>query len=222
MTHLRALLMQAPPRRRPRPWKTHSLTQASTPPRRTLDDVRDPVAFEPAIRAINTAEILDGVRSMLLTCPKSDDKSFLQRIAVAPGHQLLLSSHLFALTAVCKENRTPRAAGGPTFLVDIRAGGITSSLIVDRTALEWAFDPRLAHAPFFSRFAASSSLSAPTSGCEYDTLHARPPLLIVSSFTLRPILICADGRPPRPCTRSGCTTRQGLTWRTGGDSLGEY
>ncbi|KAJ7085433.1 hypothetical protein B0H15DRAFT_910380 [Mycena belliarum] len=59
-------------------------------------------------------------------------------------------------------------SGGPTFLVDIRPaprrGGITGSLVVDRNDLEWAFDPRLAH------------------------------LLIASSYALRPILICADGR----------------------------
>ncbi|KAJ7474321.1 hypothetical protein FB451DRAFT_1035001 [Mycena latifolia] len=62
------------------------------------------------------------------------------------------------------------ALGGPTFLVDIRAaprrGGITGSLIVDRNDLEWAFDPRLA------------------------VRH----LLIATSYALRPILICADGR----------------------------
>ncbi|KAJ7656229.1 hypothetical protein B0H17DRAFT_1098506, partial [Mycena rosella] len=77
-----------------------SSTQASTPPRRTLEDVRDQVAFELAIRAISTAETLDGVRfGVILTLPKSDDESFLQRIAAVLGHNLLLSPHLFALAS---------------------------------------------------------------------------------------------------------------------------
>ncbi|KAJ7623825.1 hypothetical protein B0H17DRAFT_1340465 [Mycena rosella] len=59
--------------------KSHSSTQASTPPRRTLDDIRDQVTFELAIRTINTAETLDGLPVL--------------------GHQLLLSPYLFTLAS---------------------------------------------------------------------------------------------------------------------------
>ncbi|KAJ6600419.1 hypothetical protein DFH09DRAFT_901433 [Mycena vulgaris] len=89
-------------------------TQASTPGLRTLEDVRHQVAVEVAIRAINAAESVDGVRlGVALTLSKSDDEAFLRRVAGVIAHQLLLTQHLFALASTGPDQNTLLLTGSP-------------------------------------------------------------------------------------------------------------
>ncbi|KAJ7622531.1 hypothetical protein FB45DRAFT_927908 [Roridomyces roridus] len=64
-------------------------TKSSTDPLRTLDDVRDQVAAEVALKTSRRAETLDGVRlGVVLTFSKSDDEGFLRRVAATLEHEL--------------------------------------------------------------------------------------------------------------------------------------
>ncbi|KAJ7267562.1 hypothetical protein B0H12DRAFT_1010296 [Mycena haematopus] len=75
---------------------SHKPKRSST--RRTLDDVRDQVVQEIAVRAMTKAETVDGVRvGVLLTLPKSDDEAFLRLVAATLSHHMLLTPHVFAL-----------------------------------------------------------------------------------------------------------------------------
>ncbi|KAG5649697.1 hypothetical protein H0H81_002437, partial [Sphagnurus paluster] len=73
--------------------------RTSTPPLRTLDDVRLQVAHEVAVRAITQSQVVEGVRiGVSLTLSKSDDV-FLQKVADVIAHQLTLSEFLFLIGA---------------------------------------------------------------------------------------------------------------------------
>ncbi|KAK7019923.1 Rhodanese domain-containing protein [Favolaschia claudopus] len=73
-------------------------TLPSTLPRRTLDDVRDQVASEVAVRTISRSESVDGVRvGVTLTLSKSDDEDFLRRVAIALQERMILTDNLFAI-----------------------------------------------------------------------------------------------------------------------------
>ncbi|KAJ6594309.1 Rhodanese-like domain-containing protein [Mycena capillaripes] len=70
-------------------------TKPSTPPLRTLDDVREQVAVEIAVRAISKSETIDGVRlGVMLTLSKNDDEDFLRRVAGVLEDHLLLQHHV--------------------------------------------------------------------------------------------------------------------------------
>lgn len=69
--------------------------QSSTLPQRTLDDVRDQVANEVAVRTITKSETVDGARvGVMLTLSKNDDEEFLRRVAGVLQHQLQLQDHV--------------------------------------------------------------------------------------------------------------------------------
>lgn len=65
---------------------------------RTLDDVRDQVAENIAIRSISRSETIDGSRvGVLSTISASTDPGFLRRIADSINYHLQLRSYIFAL-----------------------------------------------------------------------------------------------------------------------------
>ncbi|KAJ7500782.1 hypothetical protein B0H11DRAFT_1994419 [Mycena galericulata] len=116
-------------------------TQSTTLPLRTLDDVRDQVAYEVAVRAINSAETVDGVRlGVMLTFSKSDDEGFLRRIAGMLAHQLLLQHHVFALATTGPSTRkNPKSntlliCGAPEHYVQ-RAVLLASSKLIGRISV---------------------------------------------------------------------------------------
>ncbi|KAF8228125.1 hypothetical protein L208DRAFT_1365408 [Tricholoma matsutake] len=74
-------------------------------PYRTLDDVRQQVAQEVAVRVITNAEILDGVRvGVLLTYSKSDDDNYLHKVADVVELQLSMSDYLLIIATTGKMN----------------------------------------------------------------------------------------------------------------------
>ncbi|KAG6826985.1 hypothetical protein H0H93_015944, partial [Arthromyces matolae] len=74
------------------------LVLRSSPPRRTLDDVRLQVAHEVAMRAIMQAKSLEGVKiGVSLTLSKDEDEFFLYKVADAIANQLRLTDYLFAI-----------------------------------------------------------------------------------------------------------------------------
>ncbi|KAJ7145610.1 Rhodanese-like domain-containing protein [Mycena epipterygia] len=116
-------------------------TQSSTLPQRTLDDVRDQVAFEVAVRTMTKGETVDGVRlGVTLTFSKSDDEAFLRRVAVMLEHQLLLQHHVFAIATTGPSTRDDPSAntllicGAPEHYVQ-RAVLLASSKLLGRIAL---------------------------------------------------------------------------------------
>ncbi|KAF9455904.1 hypothetical protein BDZ94DRAFT_1276997 [Collybia nuda] len=67
-------------------------------PHRTLDDIREQVAQEVAVRAITNAKTVDGVRiGVTFTFSKSNEEEFLTRVADVIQHQLVLAEHLFVV-----------------------------------------------------------------------------------------------------------------------------
>ncbi|KAJ7740905.1 hypothetical protein DFH07DRAFT_838373 [Mycena maculata] len=81
-------------------------TKSSNPPLRTLDDVRNQVAYEVSVRTKTKAESVDGVRlGVMLTLSKSDDEGFLRRVAGMLAHQLLFQEHVFALATTGPSTR---------------------------------------------------------------------------------------------------------------------
>ncbi|KAF8624298.1 hypothetical protein AX15_005930 [Amanita polypyramis BW_CC] len=67
-------------------------------PLRTLDDIRNQVAYEVAMRTIAKAKIHDGIRTgVCLTFSQSDDELFLRNVAVVIEENLLLQDHLFII-----------------------------------------------------------------------------------------------------------------------------
>ncbi|KAF7376514.1 Rhodanese domain-containing protein [Mycena sanguinolenta] len=106
--------------------------------RRTLDDVRDQVVNEIAVRTMSKGETVDGVRvGVMLTLPKTDDEEFLRRVAAALQEQMLLMHHVFAIATTGPSTRPdPRAntlliCGSPETYVQ-RAVLLVSSKLMGR------------------------------------------------------------------------------------------
>ncbi|KAJ7157974.1 Rhodanese-like domain-containing protein [Mycena crocata] len=113
-------------------------TQSSTLSLRTIDDVREQVAFEVAARTMNKSETVDGVRlGVMLTFSKSDDEAFLRSVADVIGRQLLLQDHVFAIATTGPSTRSDPAAntllicGSPEQFVQ-RAVLLASSKLLGR------------------------------------------------------------------------------------------
>ncbi|KAJ7664141.1 hypothetical protein B0H17DRAFT_1092240 [Mycena rosella] len=143
----------------------------------------------------------------------------------------------------CKENRRTRSVGA-----EGRPSSSTFAWGHHRLAHRRPQRPRVGvrHTPFFSRSASSSSPTPPArvrtqrpsprclpSKSTKRSMHVRPSSSCPPTpYALRPILICADSRPPRPCTCSGCKARRtswvafvhgvqrGSTWPTGARRMG--
>ncbi|KAJ6620447.1 hypothetical protein B0H10DRAFT_1791695 [Mycena sp. CBHHK59/15] len=105
---------------------------------RTLDDVRQQAAFEIAVRAINKAETVDGVRlGVMLTLSKTDDDGFLRTVAETLQRQLLLQDHVFAIATTGHSTRKEATAntlaicGSPELYVQ-RAVLLASSKLLGR------------------------------------------------------------------------------------------
>ncbi|EIN06801.1 hypothetical protein PUNSTDRAFT_90533 [Punctularia strigosozonata HHB-11173 SS5] len=82
-----------------------------------MDDVRERVAQDIALRAIRKAEVVDGTKvGVVLTLSKSGDEAFLRGVAGAVKRVLLLQEHLFAIAT------TPSPG--------TRAGSDLSSLVI--------------------------------------------------------------------------------------------
>ncbi|KAF7357747.1 Rhodanese domain-containing protein [Mycena venus] len=116
-------------------------TRSSTLPQRTLDDVRDQVAYEVAVRTITKGETVDGVRlGVMLTLSKTDDEEFLRRVADVLQKQMLLHNHVFAIATTGPSTRSdPKAntlliCGAPETYVQ-RAVLLASSKLLGRIQL---------------------------------------------------------------------------------------
>lgn len=81
----------------------HSIASADVPRNllqghRTLDDVRDQVAGELAVRALRKAKLVDGVKiGVTFTFSKKNDGQFLRKVVETIQHTLLLRQYLFAV-----------------------------------------------------------------------------------------------------------------------------
>jgi hypothetical protein len=88
----------------------------------TMNDVRERVAQDIALRAMRKAAVVDGTKvGVVLTLSKSSDEAFLRAVAAAIKRVLLLQSFLFAIAT------TPPGRAG---------AGETSSLIICGSAQE--------------------------------------------------------------------------------------
>ncbi|KAF8339294.1 Rhodanese-like domain-containing protein [Amanita rubescens] len=75
-----------------------SIITVPTAPLRTLDDIRNQVAHEVAMRAIAKGRVHDGVRTgVCLTFSKSSDETFLFTVGSVIQENLLLQDHLFII-----------------------------------------------------------------------------------------------------------------------------
>ncbi|KAJ6488149.1 hypothetical protein C8R47DRAFT_1071899 [Mycena vitilis] len=85
-------------------------TQPSTLPQRSLDDVRNQVADEVAVRTITKGELVDGVRlGVMLTLSKNDDEGFLRLVAGTLQQRSLLGEHVFAIATTGPSTRVDPA-----------------------------------------------------------------------------------------------------------------
>ncbi|KAF8630076.1 hypothetical protein AX17_005474 [Amanita inopinata Kibby_2008] len=83
-------------------------------PQRTLDDVRNQVAHEVAMRTITKGKIQDGVRiGVFLTLSKVDDDDFLRKVANIIQENLLLHHHLFAIATTGVNASTQQSGSSP-------------------------------------------------------------------------------------------------------------
>src|ERR1700732_303270 len=65
---------------------------------RTLDEVRDQVAGELAVRALRKGKLIDGVKiGVTFTFAKQNDDRFLRMVVENIQHTLLLQQYLFAV-----------------------------------------------------------------------------------------------------------------------------
>ncbi|KAJ7187801.1 hypothetical protein C8R46DRAFT_1340745 [Mycena filopes] len=84
-----------------------STRSTNSVPQRTLDDVRDQVAQEIAVRTLTKGETVDGVRlGVMLTLSKTDDEESLRRVADNLQHQLILQHHVFAIATTGPSTRS--------------------------------------------------------------------------------------------------------------------